>query len=120
MTGDREIREIKGEVRPGYEAVRRAFAENFTERNELGGAVCVYRDGEKVVDLWGGVRDRTTGAPWEEDTMVLVHSLTKGVSALTLALAHSRGLFDYEARVADYWPARRCMHRVTIAGDRPA
>jgi len=38
--------------------VRTAFVENITRRGELGGACCVYRHGEKVVDLWGGVRDR--------------------------------------------------------------
>lgn len=52
----------------------------------------------------GGVRDRATGAPWRADTMTLVHSTTKGLSALVLALLHSRGLLDYDERVATYWP----------------
>jgi CubicO group peptidase (beta-lactamase class C family) len=64
----------------------------------------VYHRGEKVVDLWGGVRNETTGDPWEEDTMVIVYSATKGLAAMTLALAHSRGWLDYEERVATYWP----------------
>jgi CubicO group peptidase (beta-lactamase class C family) len=96
--------EIQGQVSPGFEPVREAFAENFALRGELGGAVSVVRNGDCVVDLWGGVRDAATGAPWERDTMVLVFSATKGMAALTLALAHSRGWLDYEARVADYWP----------------
>jgi CubicO group peptidase (beta-lactamase class C family) len=54
--------------------------------------------------LWGGSRDRNTGAPWEEDTLVLVFSTTKGVSALAVALAQSRGLIDYDETVAAYWP----------------
>ncbi len=95
---------IHGSVSQGFEPVRDAFVENFTRRNELGGACCVYRHGEKVVDLWGGVRDPESGAPWEDDTMVLVFSATKGMSAMVMALAHSRGLLDYEAPVADYWP----------------
>ncbi|WP_390911306.1 serine hydrolase [Pseudosulfitobacter sp. SM2401] len=95
---------VNGHVSPRFAGVRTAFEENFTKHNELGGACCVYLRGEKVVDLWGGVRDPATGAPWEEDTMVLVFSLTKGMSAMTLALAHSRGWLDYEARVADNWP----------------
>ena len=49
---------IDGRVQHGFEPVREAFVENFTRRGELGAACCVYRDGEKVVDLWGGVRDR--------------------------------------------------------------
>ena len=50
---------IEGDVRPGFEPVRDAFVENFTLRGELGAACCIYKDGEKVVDLWGGVRDRS-------------------------------------------------------------
>lgn len=88
----------------GFDAVRDAFAENFSRRHELGGACCVYHRGEKVVDLWGGVRNKSTGEPWQEGTMVLVHSTTKGLAAMTLALAHSRGWLDYEQRVCSYWP----------------
>jgi len=95
---------IEGEISPGFEAVRDAFAENFSERRELGGACCVYRNGEKVVDLWGGIRNRATVEPWERDTMVVVHSASKGLAAMALAVAHSRGWLDYEERVAHYWP----------------
>jgi CubicO group peptidase (beta-lactamase class C family) len=95
---------IEGHVSTGFEAVRDTFAENFEQRHELGGACCVYHGGEKVVDLWGGVRNRDTGEPWEQDTMVLVHSATKGLAAMTLAMAHSRGWLDYDEHVATYWP----------------
>jgi len=91
-------------VAPGFEPVREEFGRNFSERGELGAACCAYARGEKVVDLWGGSRDRKTGAPWEEDTLVLVFSTTKGVSALAVALAQSRGLIDYDETVAAYWP----------------
>ena len=64
---------IEGHVSAGFDAVRDAFAENFSRRHELGGACCVYHRGEKVVDLWGGVRNKSTGEPWEEGTMVLAH-----------------------------------------------
>ena len=64
----------------------------------------MYRYGEKVVDLWGGVRDPASGEPWRADTMVIVHSATKGLAAMTLALAHSRGWLDYDERVCTYWP----------------
>ncbi len=95
---------VQGHVSVGFEPVRDAFRDNFTSRNELGGACCVYVHGERVVDLWGGVRDKRTGEPWLEDTMVLVHSATKGLSAMTFALAHSRGWLDYDERVSSYWP----------------
>jgi CubicO group peptidase (beta-lactamase class C family) len=57
-----------------------------------------------VVDLWGGVRDARNGEPWSKDTLVLVYSTSKGLAAMTLALAHSRGWLDYDQRVASYWP----------------
>src|ERR671913_800756 len=95
---------IDGYVSRGFEPVRATFAENFTRRGELGGACCVYCRGEKVVDLWGGVRNKQSGKPWERDTMVVIHSATKGLAAMTLAIAHSRGWLDYEERVATYWP----------------
>src|SRR5512134_3047472 len=95
---------IQGYVSRGFEPVREAFVENFHRRRELGGACCAFHRGEKVVDLWGGIRNGATGAPWEEGTMVLVYSATKGLSAMTLAIAHSRGWLDYDERVCKYWP----------------
>ncbi len=70
---------VQGYVLQGFEAVREAFAENFARRGELGAACCVYHQGVKSVDLWGGIRNKATGEPWEEDTMVLVFSATKGL-----------------------------------------
>ena len=96
--------DIHGHVSPGFEAVLEAFAANFDRRRELGGACCIYYGGEKVVDLWGGIRNEHTGEPWQERTMVIVHSATKGLAAMTLALAQSRGWLDYEAPVCRYWP----------------
>ena len=107
---------VEGFVSRGFEAVREAFVENFARRRELGGACSAYYHGEKVVDLWGGIRNMRTGELWEENTMVIVYSATKGLAAMTLAVAHSRGWLDYEARVCDYWPefAQQGKARVTV------
>lgn len=107
---------VEGHVSSRFESVRQAFADNFSLRRESGGACCVYHDGEKVVDLWGGTRDRVTSAPWERDTMVLVWSASKGVAAMTLAVAHSRGWIDYDERIATYWPefAQQGKERITV------
>ncbi len=96
--------EIRGTVAPGFERVREVFARNFERRKEIGAACAVYLRGEKVVDLWGGCRDAATGAPWEENTMVIVFSTTKGMAGIAVAVAHSQGLFDFDDRVAKYWP----------------
>jgi len=70
----------------------------------LGAACAAYVGGEKVVDLWGGVRDARDGSPWQEDTVVVVYSTSKGLSAMTVALAHARGWLDYDELVTAYWP----------------
>src|SRR3712207_2631854 len=90
---------IGGSVEHGFESVRRAFERNLASGRELGAACAAYVDGEKVVDLWGGVRDARSGARWDEDTLVLVYSTSKGLAAMTLAMLHSRGLLDYDERV---------------------
>ena len=95
---------VDGMVAPGFEEVRTEFERNFTERGEIGAAVAAYWRGEKVVDLWGGRRTPTGDAPWNEDTMVVVMSTTKGLAAMTLAVASARGWLDYDAPVARYWP----------------
>ncbi len=112
----KETPRIEGDVRAGFEPVRDAFVENFTLRGELGAACCIYEDGEKVVDLWGGVRERASTDPWCADTMVIVHSATKGIAAMVMALLHSRGLLDYDERVCAYWPefARAGKERITV------
>lgn len=94
----------QGQVAPGFEEVREEFERNFEERGERGAAVAAYWHGEKVVDLWGGRRVQKEAAPWREDTLVCVMSGTKGLAAMTLAVAHARGWIDYEAPVAEYWP----------------
>jgi CubicO group peptidase (beta-lactamase class C family) len=99
-----ESQVVQGHVSHGFEGVRDAFEQNFARRHELGGACSVYHAGKKVVDLWGGIRNQATGELWDQDTMVVVHSATKGLAAMTLAIAHSRGWLDYEERVATYWP----------------
>jgi CubicO group peptidase (beta-lactamase class C family) len=99
-----DLRRPRGWVAPGFEAVRVEFERNFAERDEIGAAVAAYWCGEKVVDLWGGRRTPSGAEPWNEDTMVLVNSTTKGLAAMTIAVANARGWIDYDAPVAEYWP----------------
>ena len=48
---------IRARCDPAFAAVRDVFEQNFRKRNEIGAAVCVYRDGNKVVDLLGGLKN---------------------------------------------------------------
>jgi hypothetical protein len=85
---------VHGSVAAGYEAVHEAFVENFRHRAELGAGCCVYHHGRKAVDLWGGVRNRANGEPWEEHTMALVHS--RGWLDYALAGAAQRTVADQD------------------------
>ena len=107
---------IEGFVAHGFEEVRSEFRRNFAERGDIGAAVAAYWRGRKVVDLWGGWRTPTMDAPWNEDTMVVVMSTTKGLAAMTLAIASSRGWLDYDAPVTRYWPefAQNGKESVTV------
>ncbi len=95
---------VDGVCDPAFSAVREEFERNFVERNEVGAAVCVYQDGKKVVDLWGGYKDLQRTEPWREDTIVIMNSLAKSMSALCVHLLIDRGLVDFDAPVAHYWP----------------
>ena len=83
---------IGGDVEVGYGKVADAFRANIAGGREIGAAVAVYRDGTKVVDLWGGYRNGLSQAPWQHDTIVNMYSTTKGVASLAVAVAASCGL----------------------------
>ena len=98
---------IAGTVAPGLEPVRDAFAANFDRTGdyaEVGAALCVYRRGEKVVDLWGGHADAARTRPWQADTLVNVWSTTKAAVAVAVARCVQAGLIAYDQPVADVWP----------------
>ncbi|MQA12280.1 MAG: serine hydrolase [Pseudonocardiaceae bacterium] len=95
--------EIGGETVPGFEGVREAFATNL-RGPEIGAAVAVYLHGRKVVDLWGGLADPETGWPWEHNTLQVIYSTTKAVTATCALLLAQRGELDLGAPVAEYWP----------------
>lgn len=98
---------VQGTVAPGLEPVREAFAANFERTGdyaEVGAALCVYRQGEKVVDLWGGFVDAAGTRPWTADTLVNVWSTTKAAAAVAVARCVDAGLIAYDQPVADVWP----------------
>ena len=95
---------IDGHCEPRFTAVREQFFANFTERGDVGAAVCVYLDGVRVVDCWGGHADAARTRPFGPDTIVSVASTTKGMVALCAHMLAERGKLDLDAPVARYWP----------------
>jgi len=95
---------VEGSVAAGWEPVRDAFAANLASGEETGCGVAVYHRGHKVVDLWGGHFDAEATAPYREDTLQLVFSTTKGITAIAVAICVQRGLLSYSEKVSTYWP----------------
>ncbi|MFG3022481.1 serine hydrolase domain-containing protein [Streptomyces sp. NPDC048254] len=95
----------EGFVAPGFEPLREAFERNFVQYGEVGASCAVYVDGEPKVDLWGGPADVVTGRPWQQDTVGLAYSVTKGATAILCCLLADRGELDLDAPVARYWPS---------------
>ncbi|MEV6527547.1 serine hydrolase domain-containing protein [Longispora sp. NPDC051575] len=107
--------DIEGFSAPGFEAVAEAFGRNFTEYGEVGAAFAAYRDGELVVDLWGGTA--SPSEPWQRDTLQLIFSGTKGLAAGCVLWLVERGRLDLDAPVARYWPefGAAGKHGITVA-----
>lgn len=95
---------IQGEVAPGWEPVRDAFAANFTERGDVGAGCAVVHQGRLVVDLVGGSKDQARTQPYGPDTLQLVFSTTKGMTAICVALCLQRGWLRVDQRVRELWP----------------
>lgn len=96
--------DVEGFCDPRFQDVAEQFTRNFHERGEIGAAVAIFVEGELVVNLWGGTADQETGRAWEEDTMALVYSSTKGLAAICLNILIDRRLIEIDAPVACYWP----------------
>jgi len=95
---------VNGFVAQGFEPVRDLFAQNLASGDELGATFSVVRDGETIIDLYGGVRDEDRAEPLGPDDLFNVWSTTKGLAAVCIGIAVERGLLDYQAPVATYWP----------------
>lgn len=117
MTKD-AMSKTEGNTAPRFAAVRDAFEQNLVDGLEHGGSVAVWQDGKPVVDLWGGTRDLADRVPWQEDTLVNVWSVGKGVVALAVAMLVDRGKLDYAAPVAQYWPTFAANGKQDITVDQ--
>ena len=94
----------EGYVHDRFAAVRDAFETNLKSGADLGASFCATKDGEVVVDLWGGWADEARTRPWEKDTIVNVYSTTKTMTFLCALILADRGELDFDAPVARYWP----------------
>ncbi|MGH8493649.1 MAG: serine hydrolase domain-containing protein [Moraxellaceae bacterium] len=95
---------IEGYIHPDFRGVAQTFRQQLPQRGAGGAALCIYHRGQRVIDIWGGSRNRE-GTPWTADTLSLSFSTTKGIVSTLLHILASRGEVEYDRPVATYWPA---------------
>ena len=105
---------IYGECENQFSEVKELFNELHSTDREIGSSFAVYKNGNPIIDIWGGYSDKDRQNKWEKDTLATVWSTTKGVAAITLAYAFEKGLFDYEEKVSKYWPEFGCNGKEDI------
>jgi hypothetical protein len=79
--------------------------DQITRGTQIGAQVAAYRNGELIVDTWAGQIGPEDPRPVQPDTLFSSFSTTKGVAATALHILADRGVIDYGAPVAKYWPA---------------
>jgi CubicO group peptidase (beta-lactamase class C family) len=84
--------------------VERALQSLIDEGPEIGLQVVAYVNGELVIDAWAGVADEHSGKRVDGDTLFMLSSTTKGVTATLAAIAADQGKLDYDQPMAHYWP----------------
>tara|TARA_Y100000996_G_scaffold246948_1_gene194149 strand:- start:4294 stop:5439 length:1146 start_codon:yes stop_codon:yes gene_type:complete len=95
---------VEGKCDEKFSKVRDAFIENFENRGDVGAALCIYHEGNIVVDLWGGYRNAERTIPWTPDTLVQTYSNGKGWLATCMHILLDRKLIELDTPVAHYWP----------------
>src|SRR5829696_4716565 len=95
--------DLDGATAPGWEAVAEVLRDDIERGEDTGASVAVYHRGAPVVDIAGG-SFTPDGGTYDRSTLQLVFSTTKGITAIAVAMCVERGLLDYDATVAAYWP----------------
>lgn len=85
-------------------AVRAVIRAAIDAGHEEAVHVVAYHRGRMVLNIWDGMADTARGIPATEDTLYNVYSVTKAVAATALHVQAEKGLVDYDAPIADYWP----------------
>ncbi len=89
------------------QALRRVealFQDQIEQGLHPGAALAVYRYGQPVLDIQGGLADQSTGKPVSKDTMFVLFSSTKPLAAACLYILWERATFDWDDLVSKFWP----------------
>lgn len=108
---------VNGHAADGFEGVVRAFQSGVVDPTRTGAALSIWRNGLEVVDIWSGTADHRIGRAWEQDTLNVIFSCSKGLSTLVLARLHETGKLDLLAPISEIWPefAAHGKGRIAVA-----
>ncbi|PWY81589.1 beta-lactamase/transpeptidase-like protein [Aspergillus sclerotioniger CBS 115572] len=106
-----------GHCDPAFSRIHDLFQQFLTSEEELGASICVNIDGQNVIDLWGGYADTARTKLWEKDTITVVWSVSKVITAIATQLLISRGLLNPNEKVSKYWPefAANCKENILVS-----
>ena len=96
--------ETQGRFDEKFKSIVDCYENQFELGLDIGSSLAITYEGEMVVDIWAGNRDRAKSLPWEENTIVNVFSSTKNATSLAAYVLADRGQLDFFAPVAEYWP----------------
>ena len=96
--------EIQGRYDKKFESIVDCYKKQFELGLDIGSSLALTYEGEIVIDIWAGSRDKAQSLPWEENTIVNVFSSTKNATSLAAYVLADRGQLDFSAPVAKYWP----------------
>ncbi|KAL4219535.1 hypothetical protein ACF0H5_022111 [Mactra antiquata] len=95
---------LDGYYHPDFQPLVDIFRKNLENGKEKGGALSVYHKGVCLFDMWGGYADLEANRPWDQQTITMAFSASKGVAAIIVAKMVDMGLIDYKRPISDYWP----------------
>ncbi len=93
-----------GFVARGLEPVEAAFSGVVDRQPGTGAASAVWREGQWLVDLWGGTADAAGQRAWSRTSIVQPYSVSKPFVAVCALLLVERGELELDAAVQRYWP----------------
>lgn len=89
---------------PVQAAVQTLLDRLVAEGSEIGIQVCAYLGEECVADAWSGVTEKGGTMPVTPDSLFNVFSVSKAITSTAVHLQAERGLIEYDAPLATYWP----------------
>jgi CubicO group peptidase (beta-lactamase class C family) len=86
------------------EKVRATLETLVRDTPEIGLQVAAYQNGKLVIDCWAGLADEATKKPVDGDTIFMLSSTTKGVTATCMHILVEKHKLDYDMPIVKVWP----------------